>query len=318
MKKLVLIFLALTLVTSCDNEPLDPAYTNGGEQNGGGNTGGGNTGGGDPNGGNFALSSYSYDKSVDSGFGVSTIETDFYLNSSGLIGSQSTRVELFGIIVDGTAPVVRDNNGRIIETSASDGTNEISTTTITYNGDNIVQINFVDNQYPEENYTYNLEHNDNIATRTEVGSSVIVTYTFDTNDRLIQRETSSEGTTVRNETLSYDANSNLTSTVMTGDGARTFTYTYDDNTNPLKDIFQDFYKLQLFNDNYDDQIEHWQAFWGSSNNMTSATTPEGSSDLEIVYDTEGRIINRSGSINSALLNAGSGDITIDEVFNYVN
>ncbi|WP_339752978.1 hypothetical protein [uncultured Winogradskyella sp.] len=313
MKKLVLILLTLSLFTACENEPLDPDFT---EQGGGNN--GGNNGGGNQNGGTFAMSSYTYNKAIDTGVGVSTIDTDFSINSSGQISSQNTRFEFFGAIIDGTAPVVRDGSGRVIETSVSDGSGLLSTTSIVYNGDNIVQINFVDTQFSEENYTYNIEHNGNISTRTEVGSTESIIYTFDNEDKLIERETLNNGNSIRIENHSYDSNNNLISSVMTGDGARTFTYTFDDTTNPVNSLFQDFYKYQLFNDNYDDQFEHWLVIWGSTNNMVSATTPEGPSDLAITYDSEDRIITRNGSINSALLNAGSGGITTEEIFTYVN
>jgi hypothetical protein len=294
MRKLILILVALSLFTACENEPLDPDLTeqgggnDGGVNNGSGNDGGGDDGGGDPNGGSFAMSSYTYNKAVDTGAGISNIDTDFSINASGQISSQNTRFEFFGTIVDGTAPVVRDGNGRIIETSVTDETGLLSTTTISYSGDNIVQINFVDTQF------------------------------FDNEDKLIERETLNNENSIRIENHSYDSSNNLVSSVMTGDGARTFTYTFDDKTNPINSLFQNFYKYQLFNDNYDDQFEHWLVIWGSPNNMTSATTPEGPSDLVITYDSEDRITTRNGSINSALLDVGSGAITTEEIFTYVN
>lgn len=312
MKKIILILLTLSLFTACENEPLDSDYTQQ-DQDGGDDDEGGNQ-----NGGLFAMSSYTYNKAIDTGAGFSTIDTDFSINASGQISSQNTRFEFFGTIVDGTAPVIRDSNGRIIETSVSDTSGILSTTSIVYSGNSIVQINFVDTQFSEENYTYNIAHNGNISTRTEVGSTESMIFTFDNENKLIERETLDNGSSIRIENHSYDSNDNLVSSVMTGNGARTFTYTYDNTTNPVNSLFQDFYKYQLFNDNYDDQFEHWLVIWGSPNNMTSATTPEGLSDLDITYDFEGRIITRNGSINSALLNAGSGGISTEEIFTYVN
>ena len=312
MKKLILLLFTITLITACDNEPIDASFTGQGQNNGG------NNGGGNQNGGAFALSGFTYDKFIDTGFGISSIETDFNINSSGLISSQETTFEVLGTSIDAAGPVIRDNDGKIIETFVTDGTNTLNTTSINYNGSDIVQIIYQDNQYPDENYTYNFEHNGSSVTRTEVGATESTIFTFNSEGFLITRETLDNGTSIRVETFEYDSNNNLTSTVITGDGARTITYTYDDKTNPLKALFEDIFLYQLFNDNYDDQFEHWNAILGSTNNLLSATTPEGPSDLTVQYDAQDRIISRSGSINSALLNAGSGDITTDEIFNYVN
>jgi hypothetical protein len=127
------------------------------------------------------------------------------------------------------------------------------------------------------------------------------------------------GTIVKTENISYDSNGNITSIVITGQDANTYTYAHDNNTNPLLNSLNDLYLFSILNDEYDDQYEHWQAMIYSPNNVTSVTTQQGSSNLDIQYDASNRIITRNGTIFTSVPTVSSDvTITIDETFEYIN
>jgi hypothetical protein len=75
----------------------------------------------------------------------------------------------------------------------------------------------------------------------------------------------------------------------------------------------------ILNDEYDDQYEHWQAMIFSPNNVTNVTTQQGSSNLNIQYDANNRILTRNGTIFTSVPTIPDGTtITIDETFQYIN
>ncbi len=315
MKHTFLLFLSLVLLTSCENEPLgssivvdnpvtDPDTDPGTDPDP--DTGDNNS---------FQLSDYTYRKDISDPLGNFFVDVNFEINAQGVITSQITESEIFGTPINGNSPLVRDQNGRIIETYSVVNGVTVNETLFSYNGDDIIQINHNDLESPQGSYIYNFDYNGNVVTRSEEGSTRTVEFTFDSEDRLIKREIFEAGTSVRTEEITYN-NGNLISSVITGQNPMTLTYTYDSNTNPLNSLFAETYKFQLFDDNYDDQFEHWLAILHSSNNVIEVTTPQGTSNLNVVYDSENRITERSGSIFSGLDAIGSENITTLETFSY--
>lgn len=267
------------------------------------------------------LADYDYIKSFSDNTGdETTFSTDFVINSQNQFTAQNTSITFFGITVNGVGNVVRDQNSRVIEVRSSvDGT-IINRTTVSYILDKISQIDFEDLQDAADSFTFTYVHNNNVITRTKEGTNFSTRFTFDaTTSKLVGRETMENGTVIKTETLSYDNSGNLTSAIFTGQDANTFTYTYDNNTNPLRNSLNDLYLYSILNDEYDDQYEHWQAVIFSTNNLTSATTSQGSSNLNVLYDANNRITSRNGTIYTSVPTVSNDvTITIDETFQYIN
>ncbi|MCH2196171.1 hypothetical protein [Kordia sp.] len=274
-----------------------------------------------PASGSLQLADYDYIKTFSSGTGDdTTFITDFVINANNQFLSQNTMFTFLGITVNGAGNVIRDEFSRVTEVRTSvDGT-LINRTTVTYNLDKITDIVYEDLQDASENFTFSFIHLNNEVIRTKEGTNLSTKFTFDENtSRLIKRETMENGTVVKTENISYDSNSNLTSSVITGQDANTYSYMYDSNTNPLRNSLNDLYLFSILNDEYDDQYEHWQAIIHSTNNVTSVTTQQGSSTLDIQYDASDRILSRNGTIFSSIPSIPDGTtITIDETFQYTN
>ena len=272
-------------------------------------------------GSSLQLADYDYIKNFAStpGNDISFI-TDFVINSQNQFTSQNTSITIFGITIDGVANVIRNPNSNIIELRSSVDGVIINRTTITYSLDKITQIDYEDLQDAADSFTFTFIHSNEIVTRTKQGTNFSTKFTFDTTtSKLIKRETIESGAVIKTETISYDGSGNLTSAVITGQDANTYTYSYDSNTNPLRNSLNDLYIFSILNDEYDDQYEHWQAVIYSTNNLTVATTTQGSSNLNVEYDASNRIISRNGTIFTSVPTVSDDAIiTIDEAFEYIN
>ncbi len=267
------------------------------------------------------LADYDYIKSFSSTPGdETTFTTDFVINTNNQFTAQNTSITIFGITVNGVGSVIRDQNSRVTEIRTTVNGVIINRTTVSYILDKVSQIAYEDLQDAVDSFTFTFVHNNNVITRTKEGTNFSTRFTFDaTTSKLINRETMENGAVIKAETLSYDNSGNLTSTVFTGQDANTFTYTYDTNTNPLRNSLNDLYLFSILNDEYDDQYEHWQAAIYSTNNLTSATTSQGSSNLNVQYDANNRIISRNGTIFTSVPTISNDvTITIDETFQYIN
>ncbi|QHI36960.1 hypothetical protein IMCC3317_23310 [Kordia antarctica] len=330
MKKTVLFTtIILSLICfSCDNEPYegeifiaDPSTGNPTDP-----------GNGDPTdpvdptdptnpGTTLQLADYDYMKSFSSPLGGETSFTaDFVINSQNQFTAQNTSITFLGTTVNGVGAVIRDQNSDVIELRTTVDNILVNRTTVTYNLGKVVEIAFEDLQDPVDSFTFSFIHNNNEITRTKEGTNFTTKFTFDaTTSKLLKRETIENGTINKTEIISYDAAGNLTSAVITGQDANTYTYTYDSNTNPLRNTLNDLYLFSILNDEYDDQYEHWQAVIYSTNNMTVTTTSQGSSNLDVQYDASSRITSRSGTIFTSVPTISSdATITINETFQYVN
>lgn len=275
----------------------------------------------DPTGGSLQLSDYDYMKSFSSATGDETSFTaDFVINLNNQFTSQNTTITFFGITVNGVGNIIRDENSRIRELRTTVDGVLVNRTTVTYVLNDISEISYEDLEDASENFTFTFIHANNVITRTKEGTNFTTKFTFDpTTSKLVLRETMENGAVIKTETISYDGNNNLTSAVITGQDANTFTYTYDNNTNPLRNSLNDLYAFSILNDEYDDQYEHWQAMIYSTNNVTNVSTTQGNSNLSVQYDASNRIISRNGTIFSSLPSISDDTtITIDEVFQYIN
>lgn len=330
MRKPLLVTTTIILALfcfSCDNEPVD--FTVEVES-----VDSGNPTGEDPNDsddgdddmdddGNpntsMQLSGYDYMKSFDANGDTSTFSTDFTINSQNQFTAQQTTIQIFGTTVVGTATINRNPSSQIIRSRTVVGGTTTNETNVSYLLGKISEITYEDFEDASENYTFIFSHNNNVVTREKQGTTYSTKFTFNDNGKLTLRETMENGAVVKTENITYDTTGNLTSAVITGQDANSFTYTYDSNTNPLRLTMNDLYTFSILNDEYDDQYEHWQAVIYSQNNLVSASTSQGSSNLAIQYDAGNRIISRSGTLYSSLPNASSDvTISINENFQYIN
>ena len=309
MKKILFILLSLTLITSCDNEPIDPELT--GET--GGNNGGGNNGNTSEE--FLALSSYSYNTNTNVPFfGEIVVDIDYTFNSDNLLDGFITDSPVFGQEIITNTTVTRDANNNITETNTYYQGSLSDVTTITYNGSGqITQIAYNDIESDDEDYEFNYTYSGSEITKTEVGSDIVTVYTFNGNGRLVKKESFINDSSIQLEILNYDSNGNVVSSVMSGEINTTSSYIYDSNDNPLLEPFQARDQYSIIGDYYDDQAGNSIAHFGGSNNWTGVISDSSEYNFTITYDSDNRILTRNGSFGDAEV-----QISQDEIFTYVN
>lgn len=308
MKKFFLILLALTVFTSCDNEPLDRAVLNNANNNNG--NGNGNTNE-DP----LALNAYSLDiNSTVPIFGNIIVNSDFSFNSDNRVSSTIVVSTFFGQNATENITYSRDASNRITGYSSMASGVLTNEATITYSGNDISQIiyNFLEDD--EDDYTYNFTYSGNRISRTEVGSTISTVFTLNSNDQVVRKESFEGTTSIKTEVLDYDGLGNCISSVITGEDATNSTFAFDGNDNPLKDAFSDQFLLSFLNDDYSDVVGGSMAQFSSPNNWTSITAPEGTVNFTVVYDINNRITSRNANYD-----LGDGVmIQQTETFQFVN
>lgn len=309
MKRLFLIILSLTIFTACDNEQLGSGIQ-ANNPNGNGNGNGNNTNE-DP----LALNGYSLDvNSTVPLFGNIIIDTDFLFNADNRVGSTTVTTTFFGMPITENVSFSRNGADQITGytiTSSGTTTNE---TVVTYSGNNISQIvyNFVEDD--EDDYTYNFVYSGNTITRTKVGSTISTIFTLNGSTQLIKKESFDGTTSIKTEVLDYDGQGNCISSVITGEDATSSSFIFDTNDNPLKEAFSDQFFLSFLNDDYSDEVGAPMAHFASNNNWIGITTPEGTFNFTVEYDTENRITNRN-----ATYDFGDGvSLAQQETFQFVN
>ena len=309
MKKILFILLSLTLITSCNNEPIDPELT--GET--GGNNGGGNNGNTSEE--FLALSSYSYNTNTNVPFfGEIVVDIDYTFNSDNLLDGFITDSPVFGQEIITNTTVTRDANNNIIETNTYYQGSLSDVTTITYNGSGqITQIAYNDIESDDEDYEFNYTYSGSEITKTEVDSDIVTVYTFNGNGRLVKKESFINDSSIQLEILNYDSNGNVVSSVMSGEINTTSSYIYDSNDNPLLEPFQARDQYSIIGDYYDDQAGNSIAHFSGSNNWTGVISDSSEYNFTITYDSENRILTRNGSFGDAEV-----QISQDEIFTYVN
>lgn len=288
MKKLILILLSITLFTACDVEPLDRDIIN----NANNNNGNGNN----PN-NPLALNAYSLDmNSTVPLFGNIVVNSDFSFNSNNLVSSSIVESTFFGQTSTENVVFTRNNSSKITgytSTSAGVLTNE---TTVTYSGNNISKIvyNYVGDD--EDDYIYNFEYTGSTIKRTEVGSTIFTVFTLN-NNKLIKKESFDGATSIKTEVLNYDGLGNCITSIITGEDATSSTFVFDTKSSPLKDAFSDQVQLSFLNDDYSDEVGSSMAQFASPNNWIGVTTPDGTVNFTVQYDTENRITTRNANYN---------------------
>ena len=291
MRKLLLLFISISFLVACDNEPLDRDVLN---DNTNDNNGPVNTSD-DP----LALDLYILDiSSTIPIFGTTIINSEFSFNSNNRVNNTLVATTFFGQSFSENVLYMRDNLNRIIGYTSSNSGVVTNETTIAYSGDKISQIvyNFIEDD--SEDYTYNFSYFGNIITRTEVGSSIYTEFTLDGNDRLIRKESFDNTTSIKTEVLDYDGLGNCITSIITGEDASSSTFVFDANNSPLIEAFSDQYLLIFLNDDYSDNVGGSLAQFASPNNWIGIVTPESTVNFTVEYDTDNRITSRSGNYDS--------------------
>lgn len=306
MKKILLLLCAFTLVTACENEPIDSELS--------GNTGGNNSGGNtseEP----LALASYSFDTDTSIPFfGDIILDNDYNFNSDNLLHSVDSYSQSFGLEFITYTEFTRDNNNNLTVSNTYYLGELSDVTTITYNASNqITQISYNDIESDDEDYTYNYTYDGNVVTKTEVGSDIVTLYTFNSSNQLTRKESFINDTSIQLEVLTYDSTGNVITSTMTGETNVTSTYLYDSNENPLVEPFQARDYFNSLGDEYDDQAGNSYSHFASTNNWIGVITDGTEYNFTVTYDNENRILTRSGSYSEDEVS-----VTQEETFTYVN
>lgn len=312
MKKILLLLCAFTLATACENEPLDPAFTGGGNNNGGGNNGGSNSA-------DLTLSMYELDTDTSINFfglPIRTITNSDLNISDNKVVSSTTVFEFEGAPSETENQTFTRNAQGQITSNVSVNSNGTTTNEyiITYNNGQISQITYDYFEDDFEDYVYNFTYDGNLITRTVEGSNISTVFTIDGFDRVIKKESFDGTTSIQVETITYNGLGNINSSVGTGELDSNYTYDFDDNTNPLQVVYNDNYLLNFLSDDYSDEIGPLIAQFHSTNNWNGATFNGDTFTFDLAYNTAGRITSRdiAYDFGADLM------VEINERFNYVN
>ena len=310
MKKLALIVFMLTLITSCNTEPLDPAIIEGG-----GNTGGGSS----SESSDLTLSVYNLDTEISLVFFGLPIETT--TNSSLTISNNKIVSGTHALSANGSPSenenqvIERNGSGQIVS-DISVNTSGVTTneTLINYTNGVISSITYDYYEDDEDDYTYNFTYDGNTITRTEVGSSISTVFTVDSSDRVIKKESFDGEFSIQLETIAYNIIGNITSSTTSGEIDSNTIYQFDNNLNPLKVVYSDNYLLNFLNDDYSDEIGGQIAQFLSTNNWNGASFNGTVFNFNLEYNSAGRIISRDIAYNFG----PELSFEFNEVFNFVN
>ncbi|SDH08903.1 hypothetical protein [Winogradskyella thalassocola] len=309
MKKLALLLFALTLMTSCDVEPLDPAYNQGGNQGGGSGS----------ESADLTMSLYELDTQISLvffGLPIETITNSDLNISSNKIASGTNALSTNGSAFENENLIItRNSSGQIINdksvNNAGVTTNE---TSVTYTNGVISQITYDYYEDDEDDYTYNFTYEGNQITRTKVGSTEMTVFRVDALDRIVSKESYVNGFAAQIETIAYDSNGNISSSVTSIETESNTTYAFDDNINPLKVIYEDNYLLPFLRDEYSDEIGPQIAQFLSTNNWKGASFNGTAFNFNLEYNSVGRIKSRDIAYNFG----PELSFEINERFNFVN
>jgi len=322
MKKLLLILIALSLFTACENEPIDnglSGFDNPNNNPNNGNSGGSNTSNSD----DLTLSVYELDSNLSIsffGFPITTITNSDINISNDLIVSSSIELSANDSpFVTENQTITRNSNGQVIsDISVNESGQNTNEYFVTYNGNNISQIeyNYYDYEDPSfnENHVYNYSYNGNVITRTEVGTSITIEFTLNNNNQLVKKEAFENSASIHKEEVTYNSEGNIISSITTGESNNNATYAYDNYENPLKVVYDESYLLNFLADDYSDEIGGLLAQFHSSKNWNSVTVDGSTFNFDLQYNAANRIQSRVISYNYG----PELSISINENFNYLN
>lgn len=307
MKKLALILLTFTLVTSCNVEPLDPAYNQGGGTNGGSQSA------------DLTLSKYKLDTKINMnlfGMPLESITKSVLTISNNKFTSGTNSISVNGSPSEMENQVItRNSSGQIISdisvNTAGVTTNE---TIVTYTNGVVSKIKYNYYEDDEDDFIYNFTYEGNTITRTESGSTISTVFTVDNSDRIIKKESFDGGTSIQTETIAYSATGNITSSTTTGETQSNIIYQFDNKLNPLKTVYEESYLIQFLADDYSDEIGNQIAQFLSTNNWKAATFDGTAFNFNLEYNSAGRIQSRDMAYDFGAELA----FEINEVFVYMN
>nr|WP_321231668.1 hypothetical protein [uncultured Psychroserpens sp.] len=334
MKQLLFILSLSFLVVSCENESLNSNEEIANND--------------------FVLDGYNYNKNVigtELSFENHLLNLTFLFNTENQVALNNIQVAPFyGEEENIVQTIVRNNDGLITELNSTANGVLIRKTIVSYYPDNkISQIEYEEFEdiNSDSNYILNFTHDGNITTRHDLlyDLEVITTFTFDSNGLLLERRLDgfdfqgayfirtynydNSGNLLNLTDRRYDVEDTLTSELI-------YSFTYDSTINPLKHALDDDFNLSIFlrdyfSTNRFEIIDHKQVFHKSPNNVTSTaltytnfiygtTVSDGPRNLTIEYDTEDRIISRSGKLRREFRTSldFAGIINLDETFSYLD
>ncbi|MFC0604608.1 hypothetical protein [Winogradskyella pulchriflava] len=309
MKKIFLLLLTLTLITSCENEPIDPDLV-------GGTDDGGDDG---SESGDLSLQVYELDTELTLdffGFPINTItNSDINIIDDKAVSSVTDLSANGSPFQTENQTYTRNSSGQITHNiSVTPGGVTTNEYVMTYTAGVVSQITYDYYEDDFEDYTYNISYDGNTITRTEVGTSISTVFTLDGFDRIIKKESFDGSVLIQSEIVTYNGAGNINSSVVTGELEHNTTYQFDDNTNPLQVVYNDNYLLTFLTDEYSDEIGPVIAQFISTNNWTGAVFDGETFTFDVVYNSAGRIITRDIIYDYA----PTVFVEINERFNYVN
>jgi hypothetical protein len=153
-----------------------------------------------------------------------------------------------------------------------------------------------------------------LITRTEEGSNISTVFTLDGLERIIKKESFDGTFSIQTELVTYNEVGNISSSTTIGEVESNVTYLFDNNTNPLKVVFEESYLLNFLSDDYSDEIGGQIAQFLSINNWNGATFGGQAFNFDLEYNTVGRITSRDIAYDFG------PDLMFEfnERFNYVN
>ena len=291
MKKLLLIFLSITLFTACENEPLDLGFIDESENNNGNGTG-------DEL--NYFLSSFNaiLDTTLPF-FGQTITNATINYNQLGVPLITNTATTTIGITINTTSTVTVNSENYITEVNTTlDNDSSLSDVqTFTYDASNrLISSTYNNIESDDEDYSYTFTYNGFEITRTEQNTGAITIFMLNSENQLISQTTTQNGIETSSEIFQYNSEGNCISGTYSVDGTTiTRGFVYDTYTNPLYIMNQSLYPnstyppIGILDNDLNSQLSTSLSISGSRNVI--AQVINGTIyNHEVTYDSNNRIL----------------------------